>query len=126
MATLALLQASIVAVSSDSLSLVSGNPPENKTTIFRPGTPRRFLARLRMARSMLRAPKSAAAFVSEEDPMVGPAPSGVLEALEATVTGSAALGSTAEFFTPETAARSKLALAVKFWTILSVRSEERR
>src|SRR4029077_18817757 len=33
-ATFALLQASMVAVNSDWFSLVSGNPPENSTTIF--------------------------------------------------------------------------------------------
>jgi len=39
-------------------------------------------------------------------------------AVEATVTsGGGALGSTAEVFTPETAALSRLALAVKFWTM---------
>jgi hypothetical protein len=80
MATLALLQAAIVAVSSDSFSFVTGNPPENKTTIFRPGTLRRFFARLRIARSMLRAPKSAAALFSEGNPIPGPPPSGALEA----------------------------------------------
>jgi hypothetical protein len=67
MATFALLQASIVAVSSDWLSLVNGKPDENSTTIFRPGTPRRFFAKLRTDSSMLRAPKSASALLIPEN-----------------------------------------------------------
>ena len=62
---------------------------------------------------MVRAPKSAAAFESEDIPIVG-------TTVEATVTsGGGALGSTAEVFIPETAARSKSELAVKFWTMRS-------
>src|SRR5215813_3252304 len=111
MATLAWLQAEIVAVSSVWFSVVGEKPPEKSTTILRPGIARRFLARLRTARSMLRAPKSAAALLREEKPLMpGCKP------VEATVTGSGgALGSTAEDFTPETAARRISALAVKFW-----------
>ena len=112
-ATFDLLQASIVAVSSDWFSEVNGKPPEKRTTIFLPGMLRRFFARLRTASSMLRAPKSASALPNEpsdENPV------------EATVTGTSAagaLGSTEEFLIPETAARNKFALAVKFWTIRS-------
>src|SRR5207249_10349094 len=113
MATLDLLHASIVAVSSDWFSLLSGKPPENRMTILRPGMLRRFFAKLRTASSMVRAPKSAAAFESEDIPIVG-------SAFEATVTAASdggAFGSTAEPFIPETAARSKSELAVKFWTM---------
>src|SRR5882757_3287485 len=112
MAILDLLQASIVAVNSDSFSGVNAKPPENNTTILRPGVPRRFLAKLRTAISMLRAPKSASALLREEIPV------------EAIVTGCEslailALGLTAEVFTPATAARKRSALAVKFWTMRS-------
>jgi hypothetical protein len=90
---LALLQASIVAVSSLSLSLVSGKPDENSTTIFRPGTPRRFFARLRTESSMLLAPKSASALLIEENGEAVPdaPPNGLAEGespAEATSTGA--------------------------------------
>jgi hypothetical protein len=103
----------MVAVSSDWFSCVSGNPPENSTTIFRPGMERRFFARLRTASSMLRAPKSAAALPSDEPKKGRP--------VDATETGASggAFGSTAEPLTPDTAARSMSALAVKFWTMRS-------
>src|SRR6266851_3223077 len=68
METFALLQASIVAVSSESRSLVSGNPAEKRINIFRPGTARRFFARLRTASSMVRAPKSASSVLIEDIP----------------------------------------------------------
>ena len=55
---LALLAASIVAVSSDCRSGVSGNPLENRIRVFRPGTLRRDFARLRIAINSLRAAKS--------------------------------------------------------------------
>src|SRR5216684_2982150 len=115
MATLDLLQASMVAVSSDWFSSVSGKPPEKRIIILRPGMLRRFFAKLRTASSMLRAPKSASAFESEDIPIVG-------IAFEATVTaasGEGAFGSTAEVLIPETAERSKTELAVKFWTMRS-------
>src|SRR5271163_4609012 len=98
----------MVAVNSDSLSLVIGKPAEKRTIILRPGTPRRFFARLRTASSMVRAPKSASALLIEEN------------AVEATVTGAveAALESILDDFTPLTAARRRSALAVKFCTIL--------
>src|SRR5450432_4353314 len=109
MATLDLLQASMVAVNSDSFSGFNAKPPEKSMTILRPGTLRRFLARLRTASNILRAPKSASAVLSEESPE------------EATVTGwlsaTLALGFTEEFFTPATAARNRSALAVKFCTM---------
>ena len=121
MATFALLHASIVAVNSDSLSVVNGKPAENSTNILRPGTPRRFLARLRTERSILRAPKSASALLMEEngdeipaEPVDGDSPA------EATSTGAWAFGSTEEFFTPPTAARNKSAFAVKFCIIRKV------
>jgi len=59
MATLDLFAASIVAVSSEVSTGVSGNPLENKTKVFRPGTLLKFLQRDRIARSMVRAPKLA-------------------------------------------------------------------
>src|SRR5580704_17536053 len=125
MATLALLQASIVAVSSDSLSLVNGKPEENSTTIFRPATPRRFFARLRTESSMLLAPKSASALLIEENGEDVPdvLPNGPVDGespAEATWTGDCALGSTAEPFAPPTAACSRSTFAVKFCTMRKV------
>src|ERR1700720_2782079 len=66
METFALLQASIVAVSSERRCESSGNPAEKRTSILRPGTARRFFARLRTARSMVRAPKSLSALLIED------------------------------------------------------------
>lgn len=80
--------------------MVNGKPPENRITIFRPGTLRRFLARLRTASSMLRAPKSASALLSEAIPSEDK----FVEATAMEASGGGALGSTAELFTPETAA----------------------
>src|SRR5215813_13237912 len=116
MATLAWLQAEIVAVSSVWFSVVGEKPPEKSTTILRPGISRKFLARLRTARSMLRAPKSAAALLREENPRPGDKPA------DATVTEASedAFGSTEELLTPETAARRVSAFAVKFWRIRRV------
>src|SRR5476649_2617510 len=109
MATFALLQASIVAVNSDSFSGVRANPEENSTSILRPGTARRFFAKLRTPSSIVRAPKSASALLKDE------------RLDEATVTGpelpAPAFESTLEYFTPRTAARRASALAVKFWTM---------
>src|SRR5216684_6261446 len=111
MATLALLQASMVAVNSDSFSGVTAKPAEKSTSILRPGTVRKFLARLRTDSSIVRAPKSASALLSEESPV------------DATVTepseldASAAFESTEEYFTPLTAAVSASGLAVKFCTM---------
>src|SRR5271168_4940708 len=104
----------MVAVSSDSLWLVNGKPEENSTTIFRPGTPRRFFAKLRTDRSMLRAPKSASALLIPEngDEVACAPPNGLADGespAEATSTGDCALGSTAEPFAPETAARNRSA-----------------
>ena len=82
-------------------------------TILRPGMLRRFFARLRTASSMVRAPKSACALKRDDMPIVG-------MTVEATVTAASAggaFGSTAEPFTPETAARRRTELAVKFWTM---------
>jgi len=49
---------------------------ENKTSILRPGTARRFFARLRTASNIVRAPKSASALLIEEKPgeEIEPAP----------------------------------------------------
>jgi hypothetical protein len=88
--------------------VVKGKPPENRITILRPGTLRRFLARLRTASSMLRAPKSASALLSDDIPMeekfVGPRGDEFVEASATEVSGEGAFGSTEEFFMPETAA----------------------
>lgn len=65
---------------------------------------------------MVRAPKSAAAFPSEDMPIVGMVLAMALGTLlEATVISEGgALGSTAEPLMPETAARNSRELAVKF------------
>src|ERR1700745_843411 len=112
MATFDLLHASIVAVSSAWFSFDSGKPPEKRITILRPGMLRRFFARLRTASSIVRAPKSACALNRDDMPIVG-------VPVEANVTAASggALGSTADPFTPETAARRRTELAVKFWTM---------
>src|SRR5204863_8790697 len=108
MATLALLQALTVAVSSDWRSGVSAKPDENRITVLRPGTAWRFLARVRTASNMLRAPKSAIGL------RVG-APR------EATcVVSAGSLGLTAEYFTPDTTCFNLSVLAVKFWATWSV------
>src|SRR5579864_7449723 len=125
MTTFALLQASIVAVNSDSFSELSGKPEEKSTTIFRPGTPRRFFARLRTDRSMLLAPKSASALFIEENGETVPEllPNGPADGespAEATWTGDCALGSTDELFAPPTAACNSSAFAVKFCTMRKV------
>jgi hypothetical protein len=121
MATLALLQASIVAVSSDWLSVVSGKPDEKSTTILRPGTPRRFFARLRTDSSMLLAPKSASALLIEEkgEDVAADPPNGLADG-ESPADATCALGSTDELFAPPTAARSRSAFAVKFCTMRKV------
>jgi hypothetical protein len=100
----------MVAVSSDSFCGVNANPAEKSTSIFRPGTVRKFFARLRTASSMLRAPKSAAALPSDDKPV---------DAIVTGTFGAGAFGSTDEVFTPDTAARSTSALAVKFCTMRS-------
>jgi hypothetical protein len=109
MATLALLQASIVAVSSDSFSGLTGKPPENKTNILRPGTLRRFFAKLRIASSMVRAPKSASALLNEDNPIPTEGKPGYAPGLFAATmvaSGGCALGSTLEVLIPDTAAES--------------------
>jgi hypothetical protein len=71
---------------------------------------------------MLLAPKSASALLIPENGELIPAepPMGLADGespAEATWTGDCALGSTDEPFAPPTAARSRSAFAVKFWTI---------
>src|SRR6266436_8708865 len=101
----------MVAVNSDSVSAVSANPAEKRTSIFRPGTARRFLARLRTDSNIVRAPKSASALLSEESPV------------DATVTGASELDasegfeSTDEYFTPLTAAVSASVKGVKYSSV---------
>lgn len=70
MATFALLQASIVAVSSDMFSVFRGKPAVNKISIFLPGTPRRFFAKVRIDSSIERVPKSASALLKLATPFI--------------------------------------------------------
>ena len=70
---------------------------------------------------MLRAPKSASAlFIDENGEENGVGPDVGDNPAEATSTGAWALGFTDELFAPLTAACSKSAFAVKFWTIRKV------
>ena len=99
----ALFSASIVAVSSDWRSAVSGNPPENSTKVLRPGTVRSILASPRMASRELRAPKSEPARLPGIPPR------------EASCTPSAgSFACTAENFTPATARFNLSPSEVKF------------
>ena len=113
---MALLQALTVAVNSDWRSGVSAKPDENRITVLRPGTDWRFLARVRTASNMLRAPKSASGLSvgmpPKEATCVGPPPR------EMACVWS--LGLTAEYFTPDTTCFNLSLLAVKFWAIWSV------
>ena len=98
----------MVAIISDLVVESSGNPAEKRTSIFRPGTVRKFLARVRKESNIERAPNAASAPVIEERSGVPIAPplfvSTVLEA-------------TKEVLAPLTAACSTSGLAVKFWLI---------
>ena len=110
--TFALLQASIVAVSSEMRSGSSvGKPAESKISILRPGIARRFLARLRMESSVLRAAKSACDCrkldVIPEEATTVSGPVGIFD-------------STLAERNPLTAAFSSALSAVKFWRIVSV------
>jgi hypothetical protein len=70
---------------------------------------------------MLLAPKSASALLIEENGEEKPvAPDDGDSPAEATSTEACALGSTEEFLTPPTAARSRSAFAVKFCTMRRV------
>src|SRR5579859_6786091 len=57
----------MVASSSMCVSVSRGKPPENKTSILRPGTPHRLRASVRTESSMLRAPNCASALNMEEN-----------------------------------------------------------
>src|SRR5271169_4438809 len=96
MATFDLLQVSITAVTSDSYSKLSGKPEVNMTSVLRPGTVDRPLARLRRAISTLWMPKSASAFPRDGIGAVGGAPS------DATMTEGSAFGETNDPFIPVT------------------------
>src|SRR5271165_408183 len=114
METLALLQASMVAVSSEMRSGSSvGKPAEKRISILRPGTVRRFFARLRTASNMVRAPKSDSALLKEEKLVEATMVEGMLAAL-------CALVSMLDCFTPLTAAVRRSVLEVKFWRMVSV------
>ena len=91
-ATLDLLHASIVAVTSEICSGVSLKPAVNITNVLRPGTGPRFLASVRKARIMSRAPKEAASLNR----------------------GPGSFGETAEKATPFTTAFKRSTLPVKF------------
>src|ERR1039458_4108162 len=106
MATFALLQVSMTAVTSDVYSMVSGKPEVNMTSVLRPGTVDRPFARLRRASSTLWTPKSASALV--RDGAVGGG------AKEATMTGGCAFGETEDPFIPITTCFNRCASAVKF------------
>src|SRR5579872_2476820 len=100
MATFERLQISMVAVTSDICSGVTGKPEVSRTRILRPGTEDRFLARLRSDRIMSRAPKSDLA---------------VLSCVPARVVTS--FGETDAILIPEVAAFSRSTSSVKFWLI---------
>src|ERR1700730_11780203 len=106
MATFDLLQVSMAAVSSDWNCGFSGNPDVNITSVLRPGTPDRPLARLRKASSTLRTPKSTSALYKD-----GPIEGGLSDA---TMTEESAFGDTADPFNPVTTCFNRTASAVKF------------
>src|ERR1700731_1958918 len=107
MATLALLQESMTAVTSDCASKLSGKPEVSITTVLRPGTVDRPFARLRRASRTLRTPKSDSRLVREG--AAGGAAS------EATVADGSPLGETADPFIPWTTCFKRVASAGKFW-----------
>src|ERR1700678_1460069 len=106
MATLALLQVSMTAVTSDECSVVSGKPDVNMTRVLRPGTVERPFARLRSASSTVCMPKLASAL-----PRDGPRGGG---ARDATSTGDCAFGETDDPCRPATTCFKRCASAVKF------------
>src|SRR5271167_4334305 len=112
METLALLQASMVAVSSERISGSSvGKPAEKKINILRPGMARRFLARVRRESSALRAAKSDSDFWNAE--------AALLEAISVPSLESA-LEETLEEWSPLTAALRATVSEVKFWRMIRV------
>jgi hypothetical protein len=101
-----------VAVNSEIRSGSSvGKPAESRISIFRPGTLRRFFAKLRMESSALRAAKSACAFRKFGAPLV-----------DATSVSFpvGALDSRFELRSPLTAAFNNALSAVKFCRIVNV------
>src|SRR5258708_17869391 len=109
MATFALLQVSMTAVSSDWYSGFSGKPEVNITRVLRPGTLDRLFARLRRASSTLRTPKSASALY-KDGPIEG-APS------DATMTEESGFGETTDPFRPLTTCFYRTESAVRFCDI---------
>src|SRR5580704_919121 len=112
MATFDLLQVSMTAVSSDWYSGFIGKPEVNMTSVLRPGTVDRLLARLRRARSTVCTPKSDSALL-RDGPMDG-------VARDATMTGSWGFGETVEPFIPITTCFKRSASAVKFCEMCTV------
>src|ERR1019366_1637341 len=106
MATFDRLQVSMTAVNSDWYSGVSWKPEVSITSVLRPGTVERLLARLRRASNTLCMPKSDSALL-REGPIDG-------AASEATMTGGCAFGETADPCKPATTCFSRFASAVKF------------
>src|SRR5229473_2122152 len=106
MATFALLQVSMTAVSSDWYSGFSGKPDVNITRVLRPGTLDRLFARLRRASRTLRTPKSASALY-KDGPIEG-------EPSDATMTEESGLGETTDPFRPVTTCFNRTASEVKF------------
>lgn len=100
-----MLHASIVAVNSDCLSTLNGKPAVSRISIFRPGTARKFFAKLRIDSNIDRAPKSASALLIEGMPMV------------ATIVCCCPVVSMCGTFTELTAVFNNSALAVKFCRI---------
>jgi hypothetical protein len=121
-ATLDLLQVSIVAVSSDMISSVAGKPEVNSTSVFLPGIELRSLARSRNAINTVRAPKLASSPLSDVSPAgadnpadvsdASPGVAAAADALEVSVAG--AFGLTEELRSPATAALSLATSGVKF------------
>src|ERR1700730_1077295 len=111
MATFALLQLSIAAVTSDWVSKLSGKPEVNITRVLRPGIVDIPLATLRRALSTLRMPKSADMLLRDVGAVAG--------ARDATITGSS-LGETDDPFVPATTFFSRFASAVKFCVMVTL------
>src|ERR1700733_961840 len=113
MATFALLQVLMVALTSDWYSMLSGNPAVNMTRVLRPGTEDNPLARPRIAPRTLLTPKSASARTSD-GAAVGGTPR------DATIADGSPLGETADPFAPFTTCFRRAASAVKFCEMRTV------
>src|ERR1022692_4980240 len=112
MATFDLLHVSMTAVSSDWYSGFIGKPEVSITSVLRPGTVERLLARLRRASSTVWTPKSASELL-RDGPRDG-APR------DATMTGGCAFGDTEDPFKLATTCFKRSASAVKFCEMCTV------